>query len=177
MILPKQYIILSIICFLFVTCTVHKKGVGSKTNNVEKIVLNGLPSKDTISITFFKKGTWFVTRELQNHPTEQSLPEPCLDCEKTFTGVFISSLMNLQTEKISSDCRITKDTLIDGQTVVQITDFYSFSDLLRETISITEKSKKISISYLEPRSALPYCKENLDRLKFIHYSDILRATR
>lgn len=175
--IPQGYISLCIICFLFINCSVHKKGGVSKIYNVDKIVLNGFPSKDTISITFFKKGNWFVTRDFRSRPTEKPLSIPCIDCEKIFTNDFISSLMDLQTEKISSGCRIVKDSVIDGKQTVQITDFYSFSDLFKETISFRVNSKPISIRYLEPRTALPYCKDNQDRLRFIKYSNILRAIR
>lgn len=164
-------------CFLFITCTVHKRDAGSRKYNPEKIVLRGIPSNDTISITFYKKGTWFVMRELRSRLSEKPTSEPCFECETTFTKPFIDTLMNLQTENISDDCRITKDTLIDGQPIAQITDFYRFSDLLRETISLTGNNNEVSISYLEPRTALPYCKDNKNRLEFIRFSNTLRSIR
>jgi hypothetical protein len=164
--------------FSLQNCFTQKQNINiGLDRSFEKIIiLEDFPSKDTVSITFYKKDSWFVTYKMRNLLIPP-LSNPCHNCDKIFTDAFMNTLVLLKPEQLpSKDCRVVIDTVYEGKPVVKINDFYSTSDLQKEIISIRNENMSISISYLEPRNALKYCKHNKERLQFIKYSEILRNT-
>lgn len=179
MTLNKINLFLFVMIFSLNSCIAQKQNlpVGLDQGFEKKIILEDFPSKDTASITFYKKDRWFVIYKMRN-PLIPSSSNPCDNCDKMFTDAFMNTLSLLKPEQLpSKDCKVVIDTVYEGKPVVQINDFYSTSDLQKEIISIRHNNVSTSISYLEPRNALKYCKHNKERLQFIKYSEILRNVR
>ncbi len=165
-----------ILFFLSPSCYSQKPVTNTdKINrNAERaITLSGFPSRDTAAITFYKNDGWMVSVKMRN-PMIVKKPESCKSCHQVFTDAFFDYLFSIRTETVqANDCRITIDSVIDGKTVRGIQDFYMSSDLLTESITIKQDEKQATVSYHEPRTALKYCKNNIDRLAFIRVSDRL----
>ena len=146
----------------------------TKQDYEKSIILSGFPSMDTASITFSNKnGIWFISVNMQN-PLAETQTQVCRTCKVVLTDTFLDKLFALKTEKVpSKGCRIVHDTIIDGKKIGSFEDLYMISDLEKQTITITKGGKTSSISYIEPRFALKYCKDNTNRLAFIRVSEKL----
>lgn len=165
-----------VIIFLFNTPCYPQKTApypGEIKQAIETLIkFSGFFSRDTASITFYKKDSWFILTTMQN-PFVPAQLQACHTCQQVFTDSFLNVLFSLQPEKPSNDCRILKDTIINRKLIVSIEDFYMTSDLESETIIITKGEKTSTVSYLEPRYALRYCKNNTNRLAFIRAGEML----
>lgn len=145
---------------------------------ITEITLSNFPSRDTSSITFKRiDDKWSIIYGSRNLTTSEKAAILCKSCDSLFSANFLSEILALKGEVLSKDCTITRDTLIDGEKVVGIDNFYNQTNLREETITVVFSDEKRAISYLEPRSALRYCQNNGARLRFIKVSDKLRSVR
>ena len=145
---------------------------------ITQIRLSNFPSRDTSSITFMRKNdVWSVVYVSRNLTISEKPPLLCKGCDSLFTAKFLSDILTIKDEVVSKDCTITIDTLINGEKVVSIDNFYNHTNLREETISVVFSKEEKAISYFDPRRALRYCQSNADRLRFIQVSDKLRSVR
>lgn len=147
-------------------------------NDSMYVKLENLPSKDTSAIIFYKKKDWYKVAYAKLTLMPLTSPEKCESCSVVFGRNFFDSLLTLSSENnLSNDCTIYGDTLISGVNNRSINNFYNLTDLQKETISFQFADQKKNITYLEPRLALKYCKQNAARLYFIEVSEVLRILR
>lgn len=161
---------------LFACSTMKRRSI--EVSSTARITMSNFPSFDTASITFMKESDkWYVQFKSRNYTLAESPPIPCNSCDSIFTKAFLSGIMNLQSEEVTNDCTLYSYAIADGDSIVEIDNFYNHSHLRVETINLQYLNQEKSIWYFEPRLAIRYCKSNEERLKFILFSDVLRSIR
>jgi len=147
-------------------------------NDSMYVKLENLPSKDTSAIIFYKKNDWYIVAYSKVNLMQITSPQKCESCARVFEKKFFDSLISLENENnLSNDCTVYIDTVINGIKNRGINNFYNITSLQKETISVRYSSTTKSITFLEPRLALSYCKQNTARLNFIAISEVLRRLR
>jgi hypothetical protein len=159
------------------SCGLTKRAKNTNPS-ITNITLSNFPSWDTASISYLlEKEGWYIKYRSRNLAIDEKPAVRCRMCDSMFSAAFFADIMTLQSEELSNDCIIYSDTIVDGVKIVGINNFYNHSDLREETISYKYLQDEKTVSYMEPRHALKYCKNNTARLRFIKVSDALRVIR
>jgi hypothetical protein len=168
------------VALLLFGCTVRHQATAIPDHETAKWVvkLQNLPSWDTSALIYYRvDGIWYKTFTYRVPGKVADKPTRCEKCDSAFNKSFFKQLSELKSEdeiKFQQDCTEKTDSIIDGKKYVVYKMHYG-TDLLEETISFRRGNKNLMVTFLEPRTHVPYCRNNEERLKFIHLSDILRG--
>ena len=102
------------------------------------------------------------------------MKKSCSECKNTFSEILNNKIQTLPNEsEIISNCKTTRDTIINGKPAVEINDFNANSDLEIHVIEYKFGKQKRKISYKSPDEALKVCPESKERNYFSRIIDLI----
>jgi hypothetical protein len=173
-------LLLLVFALLLIGCTVRHQATAIPDHEPAKwmVKLQDFPSWDTSALIYYLvDGIWYKNFTYRVPGKVADKPTRCEKCDSAFDKSFFKQLSKLKSEdeiKFQQDCTEKTDSIIDGKKYVIYKMHYTF-DSPGETISLKLGKEIIKVRFFEPRNCVPYCRNNEERIKFIHFSDILRG--
>ncbi len=126
--------------------------------------------KPPIIKLFAKNNIWTVSkyRIFINQLYGDSLVKDCVNCPKIFDEIVKLGLFDLLNETdLKKDCVAYKHFVLNGDSVVQITNMNLTEDNSLHRIEYSIGNKKRTLVYRDPVEALTICPDSEERIKFL----------